>query len=430
MSLMDQILDLSMRDAKTLPKRPLFLAQLSLFDWIVCGIGGLNEPVSQKVLSYIGESGGVERAVTFGGSRFPPAAAALANGTISHALDYDDTHFAHIGHLSVGILPAALAAGQDTGASLDEVVDAFLVGAEGAIRVGLALGPVHYERGFHQTATAGAFGATLAASRLYGLSRDECRAALGLCATRASGLKSQFGTMGKPLNAGFAAANGVECARLAALGMTSADDGLEGQQGFIETHSDAPASSLDSEHFLFEDIRYKLHACCHGTHAMIEALLDIRKQGNIGADDILELRVSVHPRWLRVCDVKQPRTGLEVKFSYAWLAAMVMNDISCADPDAFGDELCWNLTLKDFAERVTVEGNEDLADTSAEVSAELRDGSKLIGSHDLMRAIDPEDLASRLREKGLAMIGDKAAALWSHVFERGRQSSRELPDLS
>lgn len=68
------------------------------------------------------------------------------------------------------------------------------------------------------------------------------RAAIGLCATRASGLKSQFGTMGKPYNAGIAASNGVECAALAQLGFTSADDGLTGPQGFVPTHTPDPGA--------------------------------------------------------------------------------------------------------------------------------------------------------------------------------------------
>ena len=121
-------------------------------------------------------------------------------------------------------------------ASAEEMITAFLLGAEGAIRVGMTLGRAHYNHGFHQTATAGAFGATLTAGRLLGLDRLQMRHALGLCGTRASGLTSQFGSMGKPFNAGIAAANGVECATLANLGFTSADDGLMGHQGFIGAH--------------------------------------------------------------------------------------------------------------------------------------------------------------------------------------------------
>src|SRR5206468_11148804 len=96
--------------------------------------------------------------------------------------------------------------------SAAEVLDAFLIGAEAAIRVGLVLGRPHYERGFHQTATAGAFGATVAAARALRLGRPATRQALSLVATRASGLKSQFGTMGKPYNAGVPPA--ITCSKV------------------------------------------------------------------------------------------------------------------------------------------------------------------------------------------------------------------------
>ena len=86
---------------------------------------------------FVREEGGKPVATIVGeGDKYPARAAALANGTISHALDYDDTHFAHIGHLSVGIYPAALAVGEETNASAIETRDTFLTGAEAACRIG------------------------------------------------------------------------------------------------------------------------------------------------------------------------------------------------------------------------------------------------------------------------------------------------------
>ncbi|MFN5826925.1 MAG: MmgE/PrpD family protein, partial [Rhodobacterales bacterium] len=204
MSTLDILLALAARP--DLPDDARAMARLSLFDWMVCGLAGVDEPVAQALRACLGGEGGTPVATLMGGPRLPARAAAMVNGATSHALDYDDTHFAHVGHLSAGICPAALAAGEQVGASAAAVADAFLVGAEAAIRVGLHLGRAHYDRGFHQTATAGAFGATVAAARLYGLTPAQLRAAIGLCATRASGLKGQFGTLGKPLNAGIAAA--------------------------------------------------------------------------------------------------------------------------------------------------------------------------------------------------------------------------------
>ena len=306
-SLTDGIIDIAVRSADQVPDLPLDFAKLSLLDWMTCGIAGTSEPLAVNLRQLAAGEGGQPIASALGGMRVPPRMAALVNGATSHALDYDDTHFAHVGHLSVGIYPAALAIAEMQDASAEEMITAFLLGAEGAIRVGMTLGRAHYNHGFHQTATAGAFGATLTAGRLLALDRSQMHHALGLCATRASGLTSQFGSMGKPYNAGIAAANGVECATLAGLGFTSADDGLMGHQGFIGAHLPGlgepigPDITFDS--YKFSDNKYKLHACCHGLHAMIEALQNSEVTPGVSLDDISAFSLSTNPRWLAVCDL-------------------------------------------------------------------------------------------------------------------------------
>jgi 2-methylcitrate dehydratase PrpD len=308
MTTLSRLLDLAALPTGEIPASARTMAQFSLFDWMVCGRAGIAEPLAVILRDYVAAEGGRPVASVFGGARVPSRAAALVNGATSHALDYDDTHFGHVGHPSVAIYPAALAVGEEMAAPASAVADAFLIGAEASVRVGMVLGTVHYNRGFHQTATAGAFGATIAAGRLYRLNRDQMRVALGLCATRASGLKSQFGTMGKPYNAGIAASNGVECAGLARAGFTSADDGLMGPQGFVLTHSDGPSevgvwdAALPGT-FLFEDIKYKLHACCHGTHAMIEALASAKHRHSLTPDRIAHIQLRTGPRWMSVCDI-------------------------------------------------------------------------------------------------------------------------------
>src|SRR6056297_4006711 len=135
----------------------LAVLRLSLLDWACVGLAGAGEPVAGILHAQATEEGGTGQAALIGSAQRAPARmAALVNGTISHALDYDDTHFAHIGHPSVAVIPAALALAEQTGASLDALVEAAAIGAEASIRVGIWLGRAHYETGFHQTATAGA----------------------------------------------------------------------------------------------------------------------------------------------------------------------------------------------------------------------------------------------------------------------------------
>ena len=187
MSSIDHLIALAVMPAKSIPATARRYATLSLFDWIMCGRAGAGQDLSKIIRNYILEDAGRKNATAFGSkSKVPSRAAALVNGTISHALDYDDTHFAHIGHTSVGIYPAALAVGEEVKAKASAIRDAYLLGAEAACRIGMVLGRGHYQKGFHQTATAGAFGATVAAGRLYRLNEKQMRAALSLVADRKS----------------------------------------------------------------------------------------------------------------------------------------------------------------------------------------------------------------------------------------------------
>ena len=430
---MSNVLALAALPADALSAAGRSLATLSLFDWMVVGRAGSAEPLSDIIRGFVTDEGGRSEASVIGSpAKVPARAAALANGTISHALDYDDTHFAHIGHLSVAIMPAALAVGEATGASSSAVGDAFMVGAEAACRIGMVLGRGHYERGFHQTATAGAFGATVAAGRLLGLTGEQMRHALSLTGTRASGLKSQFGTMGKPFNAGIAASNGVEAAMLAQRGMVSCDDGLGGLQGFIDTHAD---EALEAEawaepppaRFLFDDNKYKLHACCHGTHAMLNALVEARMQHGLGPDSVERLALRTNPRWLRVCDIKAPRTGLEAKFSYGLLAGMALAGVDTAADKSYTESLCSDPTLLGVARRVTVDGDPGISDTAVEMDLTLRDGQRMRLSHDLAARVPAEELARGLRAKATALLGaDLADRLWAATRSLDTLSARDL----
>ena len=422
LGLTEGLVALAGRSADAIPSRAALFARLSLFDWMTCGIAGRDEPLAVKLRQLAKMEGGTGHSSIIAGSLAPARMAALANGATSHALDYDDTHFAHVGHLSVGIYPAALAIAEQEDLSAADMMTAFLLGAEGAIRVGMTLGRAHYNLGFHQTATAGAFGATLAAGRLLGLDAVQMRHALGLCGTRASGMTSQFGSMGKPYNAGIAAANGVECATLAQLGFTSADDGLLGHQGFVGAHMPA-AARADAEvgaampdawfdDYLFPDNKYKLHACCHGLHPMIEALLAAQQAAGFAFGDIELFSLETNPRWLAVCDIKAPRTGLEVKFSYNWLAGMTLRGDNTGDDRLYQNTLADDDELRSFASHITITGNDALTDLQARGSLTLRDGSRVPVWFDLAEPLAEEVIIAKLRAKSDTIIGGTSAAIW------------------
>jgi len=393
-------------------------ARLSLFDWATAGLAGRNEPVSRAARNFAVADGASTSATMIGGGRSDARTAALVNGTTSHALDYDDTHFLHVGHPSVVVMSAALAVAEKENVSGRAFLDALVVGLEATCRVGDWLGRAHYEAGFHQTGTSGAFGATIAAGRLLGLDEPSMVAALGLATTRASGLKSQMGTMGKPLNAGFAAEAGVTCALLAQAGVVSNPRGFEDRQGFGPTHAGAGRETAFAglgQEWVFPEISYKFHACCHGLHATLEALRELR-QGGLRPDSIARVVIWTHPRWFDVCNQPAPTTGLEAKFSYRLVTAMALHGLDTADLAVYDAATCAQPELVALRDRVTVEADPSLSDTQARVTVTTHDGRQLDAGHDLLAAREAATLEARLMAKSATLLGESdAQALWQAV---------------
>ena len=196
--------------------------------------------------------------------------------------------------------------------------------------------------------------------------------------------------------------------------MTSASDGIWGPQGFVATHSDAPQPWDDRPDFLFQDVQYKLHACCHGTHAMIEALGAVKRAHNLPAERAAAIRLRTSPRWLSVCDIKAPRTGLEVKFSYAWLAGMVLSGIATSSDRSYTDALAQDAALAQFAQGITVTGDAAVGEMQAQGEVETVDGQVIAFAHDLSARQPLDHLQAALRAKAEGLVGTaKAGQLWA-----------------
>ncbi|MCM2561193.1 MmgE/PrpD family protein [Lutimaribacter sp. EGI FJ00015] len=394
----------------------VLMTRLSLLDWVAVGLAGRDEPVARITRDMVLEEAGTAQASLFGSqTRVPARAAALANGATSHALDYDDTHFAHIGHPSVAVFPAALAMAQARGASGAEFLHAALVGIEASIRVGIWLGRAHYQTGFHQTATAGAFGAGLAAARLMGLGAGDMAMVLGLLATRASGLKSQFSTMGKPFNAGLAAANGVEAAQLVAKGFVANPDALEAAQGFGPTHAGENITNAMEgigKTWFFETISHKFHACCHGLHAALEAQSTLLP---IAHDAVRAIKVTTHPRWMTVCNQTAPDTGLGAKFSYSTVLAMQILGHDTARLDSYSDAICADAKVQALRTKVSVAADDSLRETEAHVSIKT-DTDVQTAAFDLDAPMPIATRQEKLQTKAASLLGTaQAATIWKTI---------------
>ena len=404
----------------------IFFSKMSMIDWCGVAYAAKEEPVSKIVTKLIDEeqTKGLSRLIS-NGKEVSAKSAAFVNGTIGHALDYDDTHFLFTGHPTASAFPTALALGEELGSSIDEIMLAFMCGVEISTRLGHILGYSHYNKGFHQTATSGAFGATLVASKLLKLDAKLIENALGIVSTRASGLKSQFGTMGKPFHAGIAASNGIEAAKLSKLGFVSCENGIECNQGFLKTHAwdetlpEAAINGLGKD-FLFPEIKYKFHACCHGLHAFLEALDELKTKNNFNPDSIEKISIQTQPSWLQVCNIDSPKTGLEAKFSYRLTAAMSLHGVDTGRLDSYNDEICFNEKIVETRDKVEVIPNDKMTNTEALI--ELKDGTEIYkNSHDLNNKIENELLQKKILTKSSSLLSDK---LSNEIFDLFKSSEK------
>lgn len=316
-------------------------ARHAMLDWFAVTIAGSTEPlVDMLVQEYAGP--GDAPCALFGLSRRArPLDAALINGATGHALDFDDVNASMGGHPTVPVAPVVMALGEQLNRSGRDVLRAFVAGYEAECRIGTMCIPSHYQHGFHATGTLGTFGAAAAAASLLQLDPMQTRHALGMAAAQASGLKSMFGTMTKPLHAGKAAMNGLMAAQLAARGFTANIDSIEAEQGFAATQVPdfAPQSPVprDDEPLKVQANLFKYHAACYLTHSAIEAIGQIRREHNVSLDDMRAIAIEVPETHKKVCDIREPQTGLNIKFSIRHLAVMALDGRDTADLNLYSD---------------------------------------------------------------------------------------------
>jgi 2-methylcitrate dehydratase PrpD len=380
------------------------VARHCLLDFLAVALPGAREPLVDILVEAIVRPEGAEEARLLGrAERCTRLTAALVNGAAGHALDFDDAHMRMNGHPTVPVLPAllALVAGEaTTGRAL---LTALVAGIELECRLGVLLGAAHYEVGFHSTGTLGTFGAAAACAHLLGLDAGQWVRAMGLAGSQAAGLKSAFGTMTKPFHAGRAASAGLLAALLARGGFTAATDVLEAKQGFFETHAGDPPdlSRLDRlrGRFLVRETLFKYHAACYLTHAPIEAARGLRQRYGIDPGAVDDVELSVAPLLLRVCNIAEPKTGLEGKFSLRATTAMALLGADTADLATYSDRRMADPALVRLRDRVRVVTDAGREATRARVT--LKAGTRRFEAEadTGLPATDLAEQRTRLRRK-------------------------------
>jgi len=381
------------------------LIRQCVLDYVGVTIAGMQDPTVHLLRDELVEEGAAPQAQVFGtAQRLSRQGAALLNGMASHVLDYDDVNFALMGHPSVPVLPAVLALGEHLKIDGEALMNAFLAGYEAECSIGLLVAPGHYAAGFHATATLGTFGAAVACARLLGANETQMRHALGIAATQAAGLKSMFGTACKPLHAGMAARGGLLAATLARRGFDSRPDALECAQGFAATHSEhfdatAALTPPSGGYHLLHNL-FKYHASCYETHATIECARRLQVREELTPDDVEAVEIRVNPYCDRICNIAEPQTGLEAKFSLRLTAAMTLARIETADPASFSDAHVNDAALVALRDRISVGFDRRIGQGCAEMSVRTRRGEVLETTHNAaMPASDLDAQGARLREK-------------------------------
>jgi len=387
------------------------LAASAVFDTVGVTLAGASEPAARIVQSMAADEGGSGCRVLGTSLCVSASNAALANGTAAHALDYDDMCFVSLAHPSAPLVAAALAAAELGDASGAALLDGYVVGFEIEGRLGRAMNPRHYERGWHCTATIGTVGATAAVSRILGLDEAATAHALAIAASEASGLKENFGTMVKPLHAGLAARNAILAAGLARRGLTASAQALDGRQGFLaamdgeqRSFADTIADLDERWELLDTGITVKLYPSCAGTHPTLDALLDLRRAERFSGADIERIEVDVDSITPTVLIYDRPASGLEAKFSLPFCAAAAVLD-GRVGIDTFEQARLTDPSLAALMSKVTMRVDPALDGiapplTQARLRVRLNDGRQLDASANGARGYperpaSDEELASK-----------------------------------
>jgi 2-methylcitrate dehydratase PrpD len=357
------------------------LARTAIIDTLGVTLAGAVEPAAALLRETPGIAPPGSPCTVFGtGLKTSALDATFLNGVASHALDYDDFSEPMGGHQSVPLVAPLMAVAEERGHSGAQLIEAYLVGIETEIRVARAVNFVHYDKGWHPTATVGIFGSVAAVGHLIGLPEAKMTTAFGIAASLASGLKANFGTMVKPLHIGQSARNGLLAVMLAERGYDANPAALEHPQGYLNVFNGP--GQYDAER-LFADwaapleilspsMGLKQFPCCGSTHPAIAAMLALREEEGIRATDVAKIDVMPHGRRLRHTNTPTPQTPLQAKFSVQYVVVRALLD-GAVRLGHFEDDAPLQPEIRALLAKTTATAHPDMADDAAhQFSAEVR----------------------------------------------------------
>ncbi len=377
-------------------------AKRALADFLGVAVGAHNDAPVQPVRATLKRWNAAGNARVFLGGQTTPALAALANGTMAHAMDYDDTHPGGAGHPSACCWSAALALAEHHDCDERSTMAAFVTGYEVMCKLGggyvTGVGRNLQRRGLHPTSVVGRAGAAAVACALMQLNEQQIGHALGVAATTAGGLVGSFGTHGKPFHAGKAAMDGILAAQLAADGFVAATHLYElgeldktprkkaAHQAtlldvFIQDHDVEPLPLDFDQSWEILTNGFKPFASCRATQASTQAARTLAAK--IAGRAIQRVHAKVHPNALITAGKLAPRTPLEGKFSVPFCIALALRGHAVVASD-FTDDKMHDASIMGVLPVVELEAVQGQPPHSAHLDVYLVDGEHLHADTDIV----------------------------------------------
>ena len=417
-------------DIEDFPPDAIEAAKGAIMDCLACTLAGSRESLSDILCRYVAAEGSALIASVVGrGFRTSAANAALLNGAMAHALDYDDITQITKTHPTAVLLPASFAVAEEFGASGKDMLLGYMSGFEVACAVGESLSEAYYDDlGWHPTGPLGAVGSAAAASRIMALDPEQTAMAVSLAASQASGLRQNFGTMTKPFHAGDAARAGVVSAKLVREGFTASEDALEGRFGFIRAFSggqgfdsERVAQNLGNKCYLVESgIEIKKYPCCGSAHLALDAIFDLLSQAAIDPEAVDRIDVMVDFDPPRSLIHPRPVSSLEGKFSMQYCLAAALLDrrvglLSFTDEQVLRPEAQALIPRIDMRRIPGNEGKPSWTEGYHRVDVQMKNGSVLRqqahrANSGALRGVTMEDIREKFRDCASQLLSEATTA--------------------
>ncbi len=386
----------------------------SLLNFFGTAFAGAHDIALEHSVAVLDEFKGQGHATLIGRSgTADPLTAAFINGAAGNVHDFDDTHIRTVIHPTAPVAPALLALAERRKVSGRDFIIALALGIEAACRIGNAVSPFHYARGWHITASCGVFGAALAAGKLLGLDGERLNNALGAASAQSSGLVETLGFMAKSIGVGGAARGGLLAALLAERGLDGPARPLEGPRGFLNVTCDNPdfaevTGRLGSRWEVLRNI-HKPYPGGVVLFSVIDACMELLEDGDVSVESIDRITLFGHPLLRQRADRPNVTTGREAQVS-AQHAVAVALITGKAGLGQFTDEAVNDPRVLDFRKKVVMKDDGEIDVAGVHMVVETNDGAAYEFSIDGARGTDARPLSDAEIETKFRTLSGECAA--------------------